>query len=318
MVRSDSTWELEKPLRNILAGSKLHSPVGMHDNFDIGVKGIIFAATEDDLADPTKTVSISVYQIPLPASSTASIDAPARIPLQMDGDDAQSSSCLGWCSNPSFSPDGSTIAFLGAPTRASLFSSIWIKRATSQSAVDVFTAITGTHWIPTPDSFQFAPDGQSLYIGAQDCGRNLLYELELRADAVPTCIVIHGSLSSYHVLSKHGRDGDTVRLLVTSSSLVDPWICQIVQTGNIAGLEPQVLSNLSQQMDIGLSRKQISEIYFKGAGDYSVHAWVVKPSDFDPSKKYPLCVLVHGGPYAAWNDAWSTRVCPVFMLKLRR
>ena len=37
----------------------------------------------------------------------------------------------------------------------------------------------------------------------------------------------------------------------------------------------------------------------------SVQAWVVKPPDFDPAKKYPLLVLVHGGPQGAWTDGWT-------------
>lgn len=37
---------------------------------------------------------------------------------------------------------------------------------------------------------------------------------------------------------------------------------------------------------------------------------MVKPSTFDPSKKYPLAYLIHGGPQGAWNDQWSTRWNP--------
>ena len=33
----------------------------------------------------------------------------------------------------------------------------------------------------------------------------------------------------------------------------------------------------------------------------------MKPPDFDPAKKYPLLVLIHGGPQGVWNDAWSFR-----------
>jgi dipeptidyl aminopeptidase/acylaminoacyl peptidase len=36
----------------------------------------------------------------------------------------------------------------------------------------------------------------------------------------------------------------------------------------------------------------------------------VKPPDFDPGKKYPLVLWVHGGPQNAWNDAWSFRWAP--------
>ena len=38
-----------------------------------------------------------------------------------------------------------------------------------------------------------------------------------------------------------------------------------------------------------------------------VQAWVVQPPDFDPAKKYPLLVLIHGGPQGAWTDGWTYR-----------
>ncbi|KAK3366453.1 Alpha/Beta hydrolase protein [Podospora didyma] len=47
-----------------------------------------------------------------------------------------------------------------------------------------------------------------------------------------------------------------------------------------------------------------------GDGDYDVHALVMRPSNHDPKKKYPLCFLIHGGPQGAWGDGWSTRWNP--------
>jgi len=52
------------------------------------------------------------------------------------------------------------------------------------------------------------------------------------------------------------------------------------------------------------------EMTWKGAGDTPVSGWLIKPADFDASKKYPLAVLIHGGPQSAWNDAWSYRWNP--------
>ena len=41
-----------------------------------------------------------------------------------------------------------------------------------------------------------------------------------------------------------------------------------------------------------------------------IHGFLVKPANFDASKKYPLLVLIHGGPQGAWNDSWSYRWNP--------
>jgi len=60
----------------------------------------------------------------------------------------------------------------------------------------------------------------------------------------------------------------------------------------------------------GLSPSQVSSLWWKGAADHDVHAWMVKPSFFNPGHKYPLAYLIHGGPQGAWGDQWSTRWNP--------
>ena len=53
--------------------------------------------------------------------------------------------------------------------------------------------------------------------------------------------------------------------------------------------------------------KAAEEVWYEGAGGTKIHAWIVKPADFEEGRRYPLLFLVHGGPQGAWNDAWSNR-----------
>ncbi|KAK0542000.1 Dipeptidyl-peptidase 5, partial [Tilletia horrida] len=52
------------------------------------------------------------------------------------------------------------------------------------------------------------------------------------------------------------------------------------------------------------------EIQWAGAKGRTAHGWIVKPPGFKASKKYPLAVLIHGGPEGAWTNAWSVRWNP--------
>src|SRR4029079_5527522 len=47
-----------------------------------------------------------------------------------------------------------------------------------------------------------------------------------------------------------------------------------------------------------------------GAGGTPIQYWLIKPPGFDPSRKYPVVFLIHGGPQGAWDDAWSSRWNP--------
>jgi dipeptidyl aminopeptidase/acylaminoacyl peptidase len=62
-----------------------------------------------------------------------------------------------------------------------------------------------------------------------------------------------------------------------------------------------------------LSRLEMSPLqtfWFTGAQGDKVEGFLVKPPNFDPSKKYPVKFLIHGGPQGAWGDDWSYRWNP--------
>ena len=56
-----------------------------------------------------------------------------------------------------------------------------------------------------------------------------------------------------------------------------------------------ISSNSKMGKAFGLSQDMVDEFWYAGAEGYNVHAWILKPSNFDKSKKYPLAYLIHGG-----------------------
>lgn len=275
------------------------------DEFDVSDQGIVFTATKRNVGDPAKVGLSDIYYVPLDSFTEPAALAPVQIPLQVEASPG-SASKNGYCSQPRFGPNG-LIAFMRASVARPLDISIYIKHVESKNAIDVFTMVTGKKGNLTPSGFEFALDGHSLYVHAHDGGRTGLYKLELQPNAEPRTMVRNGSVSAYYPLRQD--KGGINKLLVTSSSIVEPWIYQIVDADMGAEAQPCVVSRASQDINLGLSQKQVSEIYFEGGGDYVVQAWVVTPRDFDPvRKRYPLCLLVHGGPNGCWEDAWSTRV----------
>src|SRR2546427_242205 len=78
--------------------------------------------------------------------------------------------------------------------------------------------------------------------------------------------------------------------------------CELSKAALLTGLNRSVLSQVSMA--------PLESFWFTGAHGDKVQGFLVKPPNFDPSKKYPLKFLIHGGPQGAWGDDWSYRWNP--------
>jgi len=68
-----------------------------------------------------------------------------------------------------------------------------------------------------------------------------------------------------------------------------------------AGREPKQLTHFNDELFSKLDLTEPEEIWFKSFDGKQVQTWVQKPPDFDPSKKYPLILNIHGGPHTAYG-----------------
>jgi dipeptidyl aminopeptidase/acylaminoacyl peptidase len=67
-------------------------------------------------------------------------------------------------------------------------------------------------------------------------------------------------------------------------------------------------ANTAMLSELNLPRPESVEVPVEG--DVNMQMWILKPPGFDPSKRWPIAYLVHGGPQSAWEDGWSYRWCP--------
>ena len=54
-----------------------------------------------------------------------------------------------------------------------------------------------------------------------------------------------------------------------------------------------------------LAMNEPEEIWYKSFDGRNIQGWILKPPDFDPSKKYPLILEIHGGPYGNYNTGFN-------------
>lgn len=285
--------------------SGLEAPAEMYggrdsstSRYDIGSNGIVFTA-RDPSPDPTKpqfATASDVYFVAVEDWYSPPAAQPVKIVLQ--GDDA-----LGAVSNPRFSPDGSMVAYLKRLFSNEADVKMFMGHVGSEASFDVWKMVIGSSWDLVPEEFEYALHGGSMFITADNCGRVSLFELELRHGARPKLVSDHGSVRGYYsFMDGQGR----YKLLVSGSSHVESSFYALYDPASSSkSVVVSTAARYGQKM--GLSPHQVADIWFEGSEDTCVQAWMLKPSNFDDEKKWPLVVMVHGGPESAWHDEWHWR-----------
>ena len=150
------------------------------------------------------------------------------------------------------------------------------------------------------EEITLSPDGNYAYFIAGERGRLPVFRVPL-SGAEPQKMVPNVSASGLQITP----DGKS--LVFAHSTMAMP--AEIYRADIDEGTATQLTSvNNSLMAPFGLQKAE--EVEWTGALGKKIHGFVVKPADFDPNKKYPLAVIIHGGPQSAFNDSWGYRWNP--------
>ena len=197
---------------------------------------------------------------------------------------------------PTVSPDGRWIAYLGYDD-------------TTDTYIDNELYVVGAggagirHMTPafdrSPDDLTWAPDSNGIYFTAADSGsRNLHY--------APLDGPIAAMTTGAHLiaLGDVNRSGQAVGTLTSVHKPADIISFSLSNPGVLKPLT-HVNDDVLGQVALG----EVEEIWYSSVDDFKIQGWIVKPPDFDPAKKYPLMLSIHGGPHSMYgvgfNFAWQ-------------
>jgi dipeptidyl aminopeptidase/acylaminoacyl peptidase len=65
------------------------------------------------------------------------------------------------------------------------------------------------------------------------------------------------------------------------------------------------LTDVNGDVLAGKKLGAVEEIWYKGADNWDIQGWIIKPPDFDPSRKYPLMLSIHGGPHSMYGVGFN-------------
>ena len=203
----------------------------------------------------------------------------------------------GYDGSPRFSPDGKYIAYRSQVTpgfEADRFRLMLLDHKTGRAQSITETLDSNV------DEFTFTADSKWIYLAAEDRGREPVYSVSTSGGPVKK-VIAEGFNGDLNVTA----DGRT--LVFSRSSMTRPGE---VYRGNPDGRGVTALTTANDALLAPFNLTSAEEVTWTGALGAKVAGWIVKPATFNPQRKYPLAVLIHGGPQGAWNDNWGYRWNP--------
>ncbi|MFN0277179.1 MAG: prolyl oligopeptidase family serine peptidase [Pyrinomonadaceae bacterium] len=207
----------------------------------------------------------------------------------------------GYDASPVYTPDGKYLLFRSQAT-ATFEADRWrIMRYNLQTG-EIVELTRG--FDQQVDEMVVSPDSKTIFFNAEESGKKPIFSVPVEPDfrlRIATHIkqVVDGVFASNLNISPDGRT-----LVFAASSMSAPNDMWRVNTDG-SGLTALTSINAAGLTSFALQRPE--ELNWKGGLGQNIHGFLVKPSRFDPTKKYPLIVLIHGGPQGAWGDSWSYR-----------
>jgi len=193
---------------------------------------------------------------------------------------------------PTISPDGRMIAYTGYDYT----DDTWVDSKLYVMNIDGSNPrVLTTSLDRTPQGLIWAHDNSGIYFNVQSEGSQNLYFASLRGD-------VRQVTKGVHMLSVD----DIHRTGIAVGTRTTPMEPGDIVTFSLKS--PDSFSKLTAVNEDVLAGKKIGEteeIWYTSVDNLRIQGWIVKPPDFDPSKKYPLMLEIHGGPHSMYNVGFS-------------
>jgi dipeptidyl aminopeptidase/acylaminoacyl peptidase len=222
-------------------------------------------------------------------------------------------------STPLYSPDGRYIAYRAQQRpgyESDRFRLMLYDRKTGEkkNLTEEFDRWVGT--------FAWSPDSSTLYFSAEQGGWSPVFQLRA-AGGKPMplvggfdddiSVVPDGKMILFTRMSLNAPTEIFSARLGKSSTDVTPaakFECSFAVGGESACAASEPLTHVNDVVLSTVAMSRLEHFWFPGANNDKVQGFLVKPPNFDASKKYPVKFLIHGGPQGAWGDDWSYRWNP--------
>jgi dipeptidyl aminopeptidase/acylaminoacyl peptidase len=246
-------------------------------SYDVSPDGLEIAFASDVDAKGTDT-NIDVFVVPSAGGAARNLTS------DNPGNDG----------GPVYSPDGRYLAFgrqtikgfYGDRVRLVLHDR---KAGTNRTLLD--------KWDRSASGLVWAPDAQSLHGAIDDAGTQRVYRIDLAGER-PTPITRERSYSDL----AFSRDGKTL-VALRQSFQEPPTLVRLDPRSGAA----RKLSTFNDTLFATVATGSYESVTYRGATGADIQMWVNYPPGFDPGRRYPVFLLIHGGPHNGVTDAYTFR-----------
>ena len=193
---------------------------------------------------------------------------------------------------PQVSPDGRWIAYTGYDD----------KRYTNHVASLYLMDNAGGNkklWAggfpSSPRGVRWAPDGSGVYYDMEEAGSSHIY-------FAPVAGNVRKVTDGVHVLQGNSM-ANNGQVAAVRSSFKEPGTLVTFNLKDSASVKKLV--DVNEDVLAGVRLGDAEELWFSSKDGLKVQGWLIKPADFDPAKKYPMVLWIHGGPWSMYSVGFN-------------
>jgi len=218
----------------------------------------------------------------------------------------------GTISDESVSPDGKRIAFLGTlhgdPVRSYSQPDLFVtdatpgatpKNLTADYDFDVLGGIGGDQSAPrgsNPKPIVWSADGSSLIISSAERGSSNLKRVNIATGKMEPVTEGAQDVVAYSA----SKDGATIAATLSTQTNIGD-----ISVIDVPHRTPHAITHVNDALFKDIQQSEPEEITYTSFDGKKIQGWILKPTDFDASKKYPMILEIHGGPHSAYGNVYT-------------
>jgi dipeptidyl aminopeptidase/acylaminoacyl peptidase len=164
--------------------------------------------------------------------------------------------------------------------------------------------IITSNWDRSVGSVAFSPDSKSIYLTAEEAGHEKVFTMPADGGEVTLAMdMTRGVYTNLKIPAKAGVTGLPPVIAAWESATNPPEIFRL----DLKSKTHQPLTSFNAEQVARVDWQPLRHFWFTSKGGKRIHNMIALPPNFDEQKKYPLFVVMHGGPHSMWRDNWGLR-----------